>query len=231
MTARQLVTPVGTGNDERLARRHRREHRQEFDGRRVGPVQVVEQDQRRSIGGDGRERGADGLDQRGAVACVGGGPVFGEERREVRLEPSQPLDDALVARERQRAARRRSGRTVPSRPRYTLPRRTARPASTAPRRRAATCQRLPRRPAGPAHRGLQPPPARGRRAPQAVTSGRRAGRWPQAECTTARREGCSRRAALLRSRSPGRARRAGTAIPVLRAPGRSPRARPVSSPG
>ena len=92
VVARQAVGAVGAQQHQRQLVERRREAREQLERRLVGPLQVVEHDERglAELG----ERGADRLEDRRAVARRGLLAELGEQQREVRAERPQPREGA-----------------------------------------------------------------------------------------------------------------------------------------
>ena len=149
------------------------ERGQELEGRRVGPMEVVQEHDRRSAPHDRLQRGVDGLGHRRPVAVRRWSPELGQEGRQVRLQGAALVEPVRIDAGAGRAARRRPGRTG----RVPAPARSraggAAPRRAAPPPRGASCRRRPRpraersrhaRRAGePAPPRARPVPARGPR--------------------------------------------------------------------
>jgi hypothetical protein len=82
VVAREAVGPVGRDHEQGQPADRLRERRQEVERGLVGPLEVVEHDQR-AVLGHAREGRMHGLEQRRAVAHGGGLPDLGQDQRKV----------------------------------------------------------------------------------------------------------------------------------------------------
>jgi hypothetical protein len=80
------VGAIGGDDEDRQVAERDGERREELERRLVGPLQVVEDDERVAVGGEMRQRGADRLEQRRAVGLGGRRPQLGQQQREVRSQ-------------------------------------------------------------------------------------------------------------------------------------------------
>ena len=83
VVAREPVGAVGGDHQHRQLAERLGERRQQLERRLVGPLQVVEDDQRVPLGGDGGERAADRLEQRRAIGGRRGRSELGQQQREL----------------------------------------------------------------------------------------------------------------------------------------------------
>ena len=152
MRARDLVRAVAADHEQRQLAQRAGERGEQLERGVVGPLEVVEQHDRGSLGRDRGQPAADGLDERGAVAGLDGVAELRQQQREMRAERTAAREPA-----RDRAhepAQRVDDRAVGERPRS---RRAAQEVgigrTRAPPRRSASCPRRPRPRAGRATRG------------------------------------------------------------------------------
>jgi hypothetical protein len=92
VVAREAVGAVGAQQHQRQLVERRREAREQLERRLVGPLEVVEDDERGLA--DLGQRGADRLEDRRAVARRGLLAELGQQQREVRAERPQPREGA-----------------------------------------------------------------------------------------------------------------------------------------
>jgi hypothetical protein len=105
-----LVAAVGPEQQQRLLLGRTGERRQQPEGGVVGLVQVVQEHRDRVAGGDPRQGGADGLEQRGAVAAGRGRAELGEQQRQ--MPRQRALDGQLAPPQTEIRPQRRHHRPV-----------------------------------------------------------------------------------------------------------------------
>ena len=86
MPARDLIAPVDAEQEQRPLLRRRGERRQQLEGRRIGPLEVVQEDDGRAGAAEGLEGAPDGLEERFAVGCLRAGPKLREKHGELRRQ-------------------------------------------------------------------------------------------------------------------------------------------------
>ena len=195
VVAREPVGAVRAEQHQRQLVELRREAGEQLERRLVGPLEVVEHDERGLA--DLGPRGADRFEDRRAITRRRLLAQLGEQQWEVRAERPQPREGAGLEAQ-VRAGRRRQDRR--GRRRCSSPRRAARARRRRrrPRRRGASSRRRPR------PRGAAACPCRGapaRRPGPARRAGRR-GRGPRQPLGSSSRPG-SGRAARSRCPRPG----------------------------
>ena len=155
MAAADLVRAVGGDDQQREVAQRRRERGEQFEGRAVGPLQVVEQHER---GRERAERAADRLEHRGAIAG----------RAPADRAPAAASRDAPAAARTRRArtgrcaapAQRRHHGSVGGGAAAAGPPRGGAALPAAPPPRGGSFRLRPHRPGAPTRRGRQ-----GRRSP------------------------------------------------------------------
>ena len=153
VVAREPVGAVGGDHQHRQLAERLGERGQQLERRLVGPLEVVEDDQRVPLRGDAGERAADRLEQRRAVGRRRRRAELGQQQRELRAQRARLRELGRVR--AQVAAQRGHHRAVGSG--AALGRRAAQDARRPSRRRdlprAASCPRRPRRSAARSSRG------------------------------------------------------------------------------
>jgi hypothetical protein len=86
---RQAVAAVRGDHQERQPLDRRGEPGEQLEGGVVGPLEVVEDEERRAVVGDLRERASHRLEQRGPVTGRRGAAELGQDQREVRAQRAQ----------------------------------------------------------------------------------------------------------------------------------------------
>ena len=86
MTPRHLIAAVDADHQDWLLRERDRKRRQQLERRVVGPMEVVQQDRRRTAPRNRLECTTDRLEQGGTVAVLGPRPEFRKDHRQVCAE-------------------------------------------------------------------------------------------------------------------------------------------------
>ena len=86
MRARDLVGAIGPHHEDRELAQRIGERPEQLQGGVVGPLQIVEEDHGRGACGNRRQRAAQRLEQRGAIALGDRRPELGQQQREVPLQ-------------------------------------------------------------------------------------------------------------------------------------------------
>ena len=110
VVARQSVGAIGAEDEHLRFVERLRQAGEQPQGRCVRPVEVVQDQQQWLLAREMRERTADSLEQRGAVACPGARPEFGQQHGKVHVQrPASRQSAGLAAQVR---AQRRDQRSV-----------------------------------------------------------------------------------------------------------------------
>ena len=145
VVARQAVRPVGRDHEHRQLAERLGERGEQLERRLVGPLQVVEDDERVALRGDAGEHPPHRLEQRRTIRGRGGLAELGHEQRELGVERTGAVERAGLR--PQVGAQRGDHRTV--RGRAAVDRRAAQEqrvrAPPPARPRAGSCPRPPRR--------------------------------------------------------------------------------------